>query len=137
MTTIAEARAELTAHGITFTRHDYMNTDKCDYQTYMRQFVTEDAVRLVERIVGKARLLASTDPHLNDIPLHEWDAMAGVRFFGSDYTGKPSCPGARLISLSNMFTQAEENAVPSLSVSDCVGILKAAARIIKERATTK
>lgn len=133
MTTWAEAKAELTAAGVNYTRRDFMD-NKIEYAAYMRQFVTNAAIRLVEQHIGKQRVVDSKDPHLNDIPLVEWDALAGVRFSGPNFTGKPSAPGSRLIALSNMFTQAEQNAVPSISVSDCVGILKAAAQLIRERA---
>jgi hypothetical protein len=29
-------------------------------------------------LIGKARLLASTDEHLNDIPLKRWDNLPGI-----------------------------------------------------------
>jgi hypothetical protein len=35
---------------------------------------------MVRRCIGVETLLASTDPHLNDIPLHRWDVMTGSLF---------------------------------------------------------
>lgn len=45
------------------------------HQEYYIQFATERTRRLVAQTIGEARILASTDPHFNDIPLREWDIM--------------------------------------------------------------
>lgn len=45
------------------------------YQKYYGQLVTESTKRAVKAAIGMERLLASTDPHLNDIPLKRWDDL--------------------------------------------------------------
>lgn len=54
---------------------------KCTHDEFFGQFVTEAVKRAVHTHIGKKRLLASTDSHLNDIPLREWDKLA-ERFKG-------------------------------------------------------
>lgn len=117
--TFETAKQVLTDNGVTFTRKDYMD-GVVDHQTYYGQFVNNQVISLICRAIGKDKILASTDKHFNDIPLRKWDALAS------------SVP-SRLVSLSNMFTQAEQNAVPSISLSDQVCILKAAAHQIAAR----
>lgn len=48
---------------------------KCTHREYYAQFVTPDRKAAVERVIGKERLLTSTDPHFNDIPMHIWDSV--------------------------------------------------------------
>lgn len=66
-----------------FTRADYMSTpldgQPAAHRRYYAQLVTPAARAMVARSIGMKRLLASTDPHLNDIPLHRWDRIAGTR----------------------------------------------------------
>lgn len=45
------------------------------HQKYYGQLVTEGIKRVVKTAIGMERLLASTDPHLNDIPLKKWDDL--------------------------------------------------------------
>ena len=59
----------------TFTRHQYL-TNQCTHREYYAQFVTPDCKARVKSNIGMDRLLASTDPNLNDIPLGEWDRLA-------------------------------------------------------------
>lgn len=125
------ARAELTAAGIEHTRKDYM-AGTVDHQAYYGQFATESVVRMVEMFIGKDAVINSTDPSFNDIPLAKWDALSGYHL--ATDKARTNIPTAHLVALSNMFMQAPENAVPSISLSDCVSILKAAARKIKETA---
>ena len=125
-TTIEDARKELDAAGIKYTHKDYMDS-VVDHQTYFRQFVNKAVMNLVISVIGKDKILASTDKHFNDIPLAKWDALSG------GYNA--SIPTSRLLSLSNMFTQSPERAVPFISLSDCVCTLKAAAAMIREGAT--
>lgn len=108
---------------IQYTRADYMK-NVCDHATYYRQFVNPAVIRIVEQGIGRDAILASKDEHLNDIPLAKWDALAGVRFHGSQYDGHPSIPTARLIALAN--------GSGGISVSDCVSALKQAAQMIRE-----
>lgn len=68
------------------TRDDYMsryggdNTEdqnRALHRAYYKQFVNASTIAHVVRIIGKDRLLASTDEHLNDIPLGRWDLLCG------------------------------------------------------------
>ena len=121
--TIDEARTKLNNAGIMFTRADYMNHG-VDHHAYYSQFVTPRVVALVERNIGTDAIVASTDPHFNDIPLHKWDAL------------ESQLPSKRSIALAGMFTQNHATAVPWCTPSDCLCTLKAAAKIIKARALT-
>lgn len=95
------------------TRQAYMSDKSPDaHFRYYSQFATPAVQAIVARAIGVDRIKRSTDPHLNDIPLREWDALApAVRM----------CSG-RLI--------AEANTGGGVSLSDCVCTAKAAARIL-------
>lgn len=58
-----------------FTRKQLMNRE-CSHQEYYSQFVTPWIKQLVVKSIGIERLLKSTDPYLNDIPLREWDSLS-------------------------------------------------------------
>lgn len=55
-----------------FTRDDYME-HRCSHREYYAQFVTQEVKAAVVFHIGAAQLQASTDAHLNDIPLVKWD----------------------------------------------------------------
>ena len=57
-----------------YTRKQYMNKE-CSHADYNRQFVSPAMLRSVESHIGVERIRASTDEHLNDIPLWEWDLL--------------------------------------------------------------
>lgn len=57
------------------TRKDYM-AGNCTHQEYYAQFVTPEIKVSVIRAIGLKKLMASTDPHLNDIPLERWDDIS-------------------------------------------------------------
>lgn len=66
-----------------YTRADYMSepyevrsTGK-PHRRYYAQFVNRNTINQVVARIGSKRLLASTNPHLNDIPLKEWDNLSG------------------------------------------------------------
>ena len=42
------------------------------HQKYFGQLVTESTKHIVKTTFGMERLLASTDPNINDIPLQQW-----------------------------------------------------------------
>lgn len=60
---------------MTYSRRDYM-AGKCSLDEYYKQFLEPWVFDRVLGEIGMAALLASTDPHLNDIPLYKWDALA-------------------------------------------------------------
>ena len=55
-------------------RSDYM-AKNCTHREYYGQFVDDEIRNAVGSTIGMGRILASTDKHLNDIPLAEWDRM--------------------------------------------------------------
>ena len=73
-----------------YTRNEYMN-GTVTFREYYAQFVTPEIKQRVLSRFGIERLLQSTDEHLNDIPLRQWDALAGsgIAYNGS-LIGRPS-----------------------------------------------
>lgn len=74
-----------------FTRKEYMGSNLGDrvearrlHRRYYAQFVNDDVINAVVRSIGADRILASTDEHLNDIPLQDWDRICGAIARGSD-----------------------------------------------------
>lgn len=56
------------------TRKQYLNNE-CSHHEYYIQFVTPLTRTVVANGIGIDRIKGSTDPHLNDIPLAEWDSL--------------------------------------------------------------
>lgn len=65
-----------------FTRKEYMAASLADgpaaFRRYYAQFVCDQHKGIIAGRIGLDRLLASTDKHLNDIPLHLWDNLPGI-----------------------------------------------------------
>jgi hypothetical protein len=49
---------------------------KFSHDEYYGQFVTNSGKKYVQKVIGLKRLLKSTDPHMNDIPLADWDRLS-------------------------------------------------------------
>lgn len=60
------------------------------HRQYFGQFVNENVKRAVLHAIGKEALLASTDEHLNDIPMKHWDRLSGFAFRGSEMVMRPT-----------------------------------------------
>lgn len=65
-----------------YTRAEYMrDSQHADskpgeaHRRYFGQFVTDGTKYRVLQCIGMDRLMQSTNPHLNDIPLAEWDRL--------------------------------------------------------------
>ena len=56
------------------TRKQYMDKE-ATHREYYGQFVTPKYAKAIAERIGVDRLIASKDPHLNDIPLREWDLL--------------------------------------------------------------
>ena len=95
------------------TRKQYMNKE-FTFREYYGQFVTPAIVASVASYIGKDKLLASKDLHLNDIPMRLWD---NAPWFGM----------SRAVAEANKSTHADKSI---LAVSNCdkVCVLKEAAR---------
>ncbi len=90
------------------------------HRAYYAQFVTPYVKALVKDRVGLSRLLSSKDPHLNDIPLSEFDSI-WVRYTPSIHIRPPS-------AISALLREAGEG--NSAATGTC--ILKEAARQLIE-----
>jgi len=56
------------------TRKEYMDKEYT-HEEYYGQFVNDAIIKIVGDSIGVDRIKASTDKHLNDIPLKEWDNL--------------------------------------------------------------
>ncbi len=96
-------------------RMQYRREDRARHREYYGQFVTDGFIKSVAGQIGRARLLTSTDEHLNDIPLRAWDHV---------YIGH------------HILRQiGEANGTGCYSPSDCVCVAKEAARQFIEQHT--
>lgn len=74
------------------TYQEYMAADKCDPETghycgwlaakhhndFYAQFVSEAHKRAILEFIGRDAIVASRDPHFNDIPLAKWDRLPRI-----------------------------------------------------------
>jgi len=65
-----------------FTRKQYLDDPErgrpsAKHRRYHGQYVNESTIASVVSRIGADRLVASTDPHFNDIPLDEWYRFGG------------------------------------------------------------
>jgi len=96
---------------VSYSRKDYMDR-KVTHQEYYFQF-GKHLIDYVQSIIGKDRIINSTDPHFNDIPLKLWDDMEdSIRMMVGRKIG-------------------EANGTGGLSLSDTVCAAKSAAKHIR------
>lgn len=91
-------------------RTERLNGD-CTHREYYAQFVTQQAIDTVSRLIGKQRILNSTHEAFADIPLSEWDALP------------------HFLGIGHIFEQVGD----SLTLSGYVCVYKEAARQLLER----
>ena len=96
-----------------FSHQQYMNRE-CTHDQYYAQFVTTMIKAIVHDSIGMKAIVASTDKHLNDIPLRLWDNLHPMVMESSKKLRKEAGEGN--------------------SLSSGVCIAKAAARALKEEA---
>lgn len=124
---------------ITYTRSDYLREHReqvsatgsgaAAYRRYYGQFVTSAVIETVVRNIGAAALVASTDEHLNDIPLPLWDAMAPARVLADGYRDRIRKPKPAVVEIPvDARRLREANGSAGVSLSDYVCIAKEAAR---------
>lgn len=111
-----------------FTRHQYM-THECTHEQYYSQFVTPDIKAAIRIYFGTDNLVASPDPHFNDIPLKKWDMLVSYN------------PMTNKLSPNHVFAPIlaklkEANGSGGYALSDFTCISKQAAReiVAEERA---
>ena len=90
------------------TRKQYLD-GKCTHSEYYAQFVDSSVIARVTSRISKKAIMASTDPHMNDIPLKEWDS----------------------IPVSSTVADKLKECGDFLTLAGCVCINKAAARQIR------
>lgn len=108
---------------IKYTRKQFIIDKECDHRIYWGQFVTEGVKKLVLQHIPKEELMASVDPHFNDIPLQMWDQM---------HAWVPQHV-KRAIAESNATMYAPGTQGRFFSLSDMTCLLKEAAQQIVER----
>lgn len=65
-----------------YTRKDYMSepyearSTDAPHRRYYAQFVNGRTIAYVAGHIGGSKILASTNPHFNDIPLALWDSLS-------------------------------------------------------------
>jgi len=91
-----------------YTRKDYL-AKVCTHREYYAQFATEEVKRIVRGCIGLDRLRRSTDEHLNDIPLREWDILRNSIYYT---IGRKlvAANGAGGVTLSDIVCVAKEAA---------------------------
>jgi hypothetical protein len=110
-----------------FTRKQYLDGE-CSHDTYYAQFVTDRVINHVLTYIGADTIRTSHDPHMNDILLHRWDRLIGIK----------DCIDTKLFKACNNVTYAEDCRDKFLwSLSDQVCIAKAAAKVWKARDAAK
>lgn len=106
---------KLRASGINYSHLEYMD-GLISHHDYHAQFVTPSSVDQLVHRIGKHVLAAAKDPHLNDIPLRNWDAI-----------GRSCNHRFDLLSISNGLSNS--GLTNTLSAPDAVCVNKAAAKI--------
>lgn len=112
-------------------RKDYLD-GKYTHREYYDQFVNNEVVGRVLQHFGIDRLLASTDEHLNDIPIREWDRLAGFvwqRHGGQEIAVVKPRTNLDVLPIDYELLKA---AGDGISNSTLVCIYKEAAKQIKE-----
>lgn len=104
-------------------RSEYMD-GKYSFNEYYRQFVTPEILDRVSKAIGVDRIKASTDEHLNDIPMKEWDAIFGGVFRSGQIVVQPTVPR------DIMTTLKEADEIASMATLCCIA--KQAARKLIE-----
>ncbi len=115
-----------------FTRQQYLaqSREPGAHRRYYAQLVNDRTIAAVVQAIGRTRLLASTDPHYNDIPLQVWDRLCGFTMANYGYArGDKTRMSAPAFPLAQRFE--ELNDYPTLAGLVCVA--KEAARQYVER----
>lgn len=66
------------------TRSQMMEDSKNLHHSYCEQFLLKTAEDYVVRVIGRSRILASKDPHMNDISLESWDRLNMANYISRD-----------------------------------------------------
>lgn len=63
-----------------FTRLQFSNNE-CTHSEYYSQYITQEVTSVVLAMIGRNRILSSTDSNFQDIPLETWDKLHGYLFY--------------------------------------------------------
>ena len=105
------------------TRSQMMEDSAKLHHPYYEQFLLKSAEGYVVRIIGEKRILSSTDPHMNDIPLQNWDNLGMANYIDKDMWRKAH--------------NHESKGTYPWAKSDNVCLAKTAARNFKNAATAE
>lgn len=108
-----------------YTRKQYLDGE-VSHRDYYGQFVQPWIKEKLTQRIGLERILKSTDPHLNDISLREWDRLVGYQPYPIDRMPREAVPP----DIAAMIKQAGDTG--GVSASDMTCIYKEAARQIQE-----
>ena len=72
MSTTTTATNSINSVSVRFTRYDYLSK-QCTHAEYFGQFDSPAVRRAILRVIPMSDLMASRDPHMNDIKLSRWD----------------------------------------------------------------
>lgn len=67
-----------------FTRLQFSNNE-CSHSEYYSQYITPQVTSVVLAMIGKNRILASTDENFRDISLEIWDKLHEYLFYVIGY----------------------------------------------------
>lgn len=102
----------------------------CSHREYYTQFVNDKVIERVVNTIGVNLLLASTDEHLNDIPMKKWDDLAGFAFRSSEMIRRPG-------NIDPIKYEQLKEAGDGVSAAGLVCIYKEAAKQIIEANTIR
>lgn len=89
------------------TQQDVLDR-RCTWSDYCKQWVTSRTKELVSQMIGLKSILASTDPHMNDIDLYRWDRVGHILM--QNFSGIHDASHRPYLSLSTMVSIAKESA---------------------------
>ena len=125
-----------------FTRQQYLaqSREPWAHRRYYAQLVNNRTIAQVVAHIGVTRLLASADPHYNDIPLADWDRLCGYEMINYGYargdmtqTRPPVFPlAASFESLGDYPTQAGLVCVAKEAARQYVERVREAEKLILE-----
>lgn len=109
------------------TKTEYLD-GKISHREYYAQFITPKMIERVKTYIGVDVIKASTDEHLNDIPMELWDGLSGIIWI----IRNGSQEMATLPTVSSEFKKLTTEASEGMSPSTLVCVYKEIARQLAE-----
>lgn len=111
--------ATINSVSVRFTRYDYLS-QQCSHAEYFGQFDSTAVRCAILRVIPMSDLMASRDPHMNDIKLSRWD---NIRLDGE---------ALRKLTIANGHADASGHYVYALSDIVCLA-KEVAKRMVAEQ----